>query len=353
MINNISQKITVFLSTTALVGSLIMTALPASAKEKGGHQEMVVDGRGQVGASVRVSAQSNEEDEDEEQTGIGHEIDKAIKEAEKTLREAIREATKDFRESMREARKHLQEALKEANGSISARVDAINDYREAIMENIDNLKERLEQARQAFKDAIDDIFDGENQAPTANPQSVAVAEDSSVNITLTGSDPESSPLTYAVVTGPAHGTLTGTAPALTYTPAANFNGSDSFTFRVNDGTQNSATATVSVTVVAVNDAPVALNQSTSTPTGTQKTITLSGTDVDMSAGTYTFTVLTQPANGVVAPVSGAATIVGSNLSADVNYTPNVGFNGSNSFTFRLGDGTALSNTATVTVTVGP
>ena len=61
-----------------------------------------------------------------------------------------------------------------------------------------------------------------------------------------------------MVTRPAHGTLSGTAPNLTYTPAANYNGPDSFTFTVNDGTVDSAAATVSITVTPVNDAPVAV-----------------------------------------------------------------------------------------------
>ncbi len=64
-------------------------------------------------------------------------------------------------------------------------------------------------------------------------------------------------LTYTSSTQPAHGTLSGTAPNLTYTPAANYNGPDSFTFRANDGTVDCDAATVSITVNAVNDAPVA------------------------------------------------------------------------------------------------
>ncbi|HET6473620.1 MAG TPA: Ig-like domain-containing protein, partial [Pseudomonadales bacterium] len=71
-----------------------------------------------------------------------------------------------------------------------------------------------------------------NDPPTAIGQSVTVAEDNSVAITLTGSDPEGSALTYNVVTPPTNGTLSGTAPNLTYTPGANFNGTDSFAFTV-------------------------------------------------------------------------------------------------------------------------
>src|SRR3989338_8005603 len=57
-------------------------------------------------------------------------------------------------------------------------------------------------------------------------------EDGTVGITLTGSDPDGDPLTFTVASNPANGALAGLAPNLTYTPAANFNGSDSFTFTV-------------------------------------------------------------------------------------------------------------------------
>jgi hypothetical protein len=77
-----------------------------------------------------------------------------------------------------------------------------------------------------------------------------VDEDGSLPITLTGTDPNGDPLTYTVTTPPAHGTLGGTAPNLTYTPNANYNGPDSFAFKVNDGLADSAPATVSITVNA-------------------------------------------------------------------------------------------------------
>jgi ELWxxDGT repeat protein len=96
-----------------------------------------------------------------------------------------------------------------------------------------------------------------NRAPVANAQSVTTPEDTPAPITLTGSDPDGDALTFAVVGLPAHGTLSGTAPALTYTPAANYNGPDSFTFKTNDGIVDSGLATVTINVTAVNDPPVA------------------------------------------------------------------------------------------------
>ena len=85
---------------------------------------------------------------------------------------------------------------------------------------------------------------------------MTTAEETALNITLTGSDVDGNPLTYSVVANPAHGTLTGTAPNLTYTPGTNYNGSDTFTFKVNDGTLDSATVTVTIAVTPDNDAPV-------------------------------------------------------------------------------------------------
>src|SRR5205823_9996627 len=99
-----------------------------------------------------------------------------------------------------------------------------------------------------------------NDAPVASSQAVVTDEDTAKAITLGASDIEGSALTYAIGTGPAHGTLSGTAPTLTYTPAANYNGPDSFTFTANDGELNSNIATVTITVTAVNDAPVASSQ---------------------------------------------------------------------------------------------
>ncbi|MDF7809282.1 Ig-like domain-containing protein, partial [Pontiellaceae bacterium B12219] len=86
-----------------------------------------------------------------------------------------------------------------------------------------------------------------NYAPVANAQSVAATSGSSVAITLSGSDVDGDSLSYSF-SQPANGSLTGTAPNLTYTPANGYAGSDSFTFSVNDGALDSAPATVSIAV---------------------------------------------------------------------------------------------------------
>ena len=87
-----------------------------------------------------------------------------------------------------------------------------------------------------------------NDAPVAATQTVSTVEDTPVAITLWGSDLDGDPVTFAIVSGPSHGALAGTAPNVTYTPAENYRGADSFMFKVNDGTIDSPVATVTITV---------------------------------------------------------------------------------------------------------
>ena len=178
-----------------------------------------------------------------------------------------------------------------------------------------------------------------NDAPVANDQlGVPASEDTTLAIALVATDIEGSPLTY-VVNNPSHGTLTGTAPNLTYTPAGNYNGPDSFTFTASDGAATSNVATVSINVAPVNDAPTATGQSVSTPEDTPRAITLGGSDVDSS---LTFSVVAGPGNGTL-----------SGTPPNVTYTPAGNFNGSDSFTFKANDGSLDSNVATVSITVSP
>jgi VCBS repeat-containing protein len=96
-----------------------------------------------------------------------------------------------------------------------------------------------------------------NSAPTSTGQSVITDEDTPISMTLAGDDPDGDSVTFTVVDGPSHGTLSGTAPALSYAPSENYHGSDSFTFTVSDGLATSPPATVTITVSDVNDLPTA------------------------------------------------------------------------------------------------
>ncbi|MFV1967566.1 MAG: cadherin-like domain-containing protein, partial [Pirellulaceae bacterium] len=94
-----------------------------------------------------------------------------------------------------------------------------------------------------------------NDAPVASGRNYMTEVDKALSITLVAVDIDGDGLTYTI-SNPLNGTLTGTAPNLTYTPNGSFTGSDRFTFRVNDGTVDSDTATVAIEVRS-NSAPVA------------------------------------------------------------------------------------------------
>ena len=97
-----------------------------------------------------------------------------------------------------------------------------------------------------------------NVPPVASDGSFMTNEDTAVSGTLVASDDEGAPLVYTIISGPAAGTLTAfnaTTGEFTYMPATNYSGADSFTFKVNDGQEDSNVATVSISITAVNDAP--------------------------------------------------------------------------------------------------
>jgi hypothetical protein len=180
----------------------------------------------------------------------------------------------------------------------------------------------------------------DNDPPVANGQSVTVVEDTPEDITLTASDTDGDGLSYSIVDEPVHGTLSGTAPNVTYGPDLNYNGPDSFTFKANDGAGDSNTATVSITVSPANDAPVASGQSVTATEDTAKAITLIATDID--GGDLDYSIVDGPTHG---NLTGTA--------PNVTYNPNLNYNGPDSFTFKADDGSSESNTATVSITVDP
>jgi VCBS repeat-containing protein len=284
----------------------------------------------------------------------------------------------------------------------------------------------------------DSLFYVANSPPVANNDTVVTNEDTAVsgNVLTNDTDPDGNPLSATKLTDPAHGSLTfASTGAFTYTPALDYNGSDSFTYSASDGT-DSSNATVSITVNAVNDPPVAQSGSVTTPEDTSVNITVAtdvdstqinssctgasgGTITDNGDGTITFlpplnfngtitltctatddkgatsqgsatiTVGVTPVNDPpvatndtaevnqnasvnipvlandtdvdgdalqatnISAVSPAGSTVVVNPDQTVSYSPPAGYTGAGSFTYQASDGTALSNTATVSVTVFP
>jgi hypothetical protein len=120
-------------------------------------------------------------------------------------------------------------------------------------------------------------------APSATAATVHVDEDHQIAIALSATDPDGDAVDYTIVTRPAHGTLSGTAPHLVYTPDRDFHGDDSLEFSVSDSYFSSDPATVTIHVASVDDAPVATAQAVPAVEDTSVDITLSGTDVDGDA----------------------------------------------------------------------
>jgi Ca2+-binding RTX toxin-like protein len=190
-----------------------------------------------------------------------------------------------------------------------------------------------------------------NDAPNAVDDSETVAEDGSKLVVVRANDStgpaneSGQTLTLGAIGSPAHGTATaGTgadAGKILYTPAANYNGSDSFTYEVCDnGTTNGApaslcdSATVTLTVTSVNDAPGAANDSDSVAEDGSKVVTVLSNDTtgpaDESGQTLALGTIGTPAHGTATAGTGAD-------AGKILYTPAANYNGSDSFTYQVCD----------------
>jgi len=192
-----------------------------------------------------------------------------------------------------------------------------------------------------------------NDPPAASPDAdFMVDEDSPLIIAAPGvlgndSDVDGDSLTSSFVTGPSNGTVTLNGDgSFTYTPNGNWNGTDSFTYKANDGVLDSNAATVTITVKPVNDAPVAVGDTYSTDEDTTLNIAtpgVLGNDSDVDGGSIT-------ALSVIGVSHGALTL---NTDGSLTYTPSADWNGTDSFTYKANDGALDSGMATVTIAVNP
>ncbi len=188
----------------------------------------------------------------------------------------------------------------------------------------------------------------ENDAPVATPDAPTTPEDTPVDGAVASTDPDTGDtLTATLDSGPTNGMVTVNADGTyTYTPDPGFSGTDSFDVEVcDDGTpQLCDTVTVEVTVTPVNDAPVATPDAPTTPEDTPVNGAVSSTDPD-TGDTLTASLDSGPSNGQVTV----------NPDGTYTYTPDPGFNGSDSFDVEVcDDGTPqLCDVVTVEVNVDP
>src|SRR5205814_1691602 len=190
----------------------------------------------------------------------------------------------------------------------------------------------------------------QNDAPLALDDTYTVNEDTTLSVSAPGvlandSDVEADPLSAVLVSSPAHGALTFNSDgSFSYTPAADYNGSDSFTYKANDGNLDSAVATVSITVTPVNDAPLAVSDSYNVNEDVTLTVAgpgVLGNDTDVEGEALIALLLSGPAHGTLTL----------NTNGSFIYVPETNYNGIDSFTYKANDGQADSAPATVTITV--
>ena len=193
------------------------------------------------------------------------------------------------------------------------------------------------------------IVGPDNDAPVAVDDVYSTPEDTTLTVSAPGvlgndSDADGDALTVNKLTDPSHGTLTQNADgSLTYTPVANYNGEDSYTYEACDPIGVCDSATVTITVTPVNDPPVAIDDSASTNEDTAVTIdaTNNDYDVDGDLNPSSATVTSEPTNGEVT----------SNGDGTFTYTPDLDFSGTDSFEYTVCDDAGECDTATVTITV--
>src|SRR5699024_9496726 len=160
-----------------------------------------------------------------------------------------------------------------------------------------------------------------NDAPVSANTTMAATEDTVAKGLLEkATDVDGDALTYVIASAAKNGTaVVNKDGSYTYTPNANFNGKDSFTYTVTDGTET-ITKTANITVASVNDVPVSKD---SIITATEDTIVSGKLEAatDADGDTLTYAIATGAANGKV--------VIGKDGS--YSYTPNANFNGKDSF----------------------
>jgi len=165
----------------------------------------------------------------------------------------------------------------------------------------------------------------------ANPNDLFfdALEDVPTDIVLTAPTTDGEEITFIVVTQPSNGTLSGTAPDLVYLSNLNYNGPDQFTFRVNNGFNNSEIATAFINVIPVNDPPTAVNDTITVQNDQSVTFNALANDFDIDGDNIFMDV-----NPVSGPSNGTITFA---IDGTVTYTPFETFVGQDIITYRIYD----------------
>ncbi|NKQ40606.1 MAG: tandem-95 repeat protein [Sulfurovum sp.] len=183
-----------------------------------------------------------------------------------------------------------------------------------------------------------------NDKPVAIADTVTTDEDQAVNIDVLAndSDIDGDTLTVLISNSPSNGSTTVNADGtVTYTPNADFNGSDNFEYKLVDMAGGSAVVGVEMTVNPINDTPVAIADTATTEESQAVNIAVLSNDSDIDADALTVSIVVSPSNGVVAV----------NADNTIKYTPSIGFSGTDTFTYMPNDGTVDGNPVVVSIEV--
>jgi hypothetical protein len=188
--------------------------------------------------------------------------------------------------------------------------------------------------------------------PTALDQSVAASRNTAKSVILAASDPAppAGGFTWTIVAPPAHGSLSGTAPDLTYTPATGYSGTDGFSFKVNDGFADSNTADVSIVVNPPPAAPTGATPSTTViaPTAGAGSFIANLAAVDPNLGeTHTYQLVA----GIGGGDNALFTLVGHQLIAQPSFVAQPG--STYSVRVRVTDSSGRTGNQVLSFTVGP
>jgi hypothetical protein len=178
-----------------------------------------------------------------------------------------------------------------------------------------------------------------NDAPVAMAGSEEIDEETVLEFALDATDIDNVNLNFSILVDPLHGTLTGTAPDLAYTPDVDYNGFDSLKFIVDDG-DLSDTATVVIEILAVNDRPIATSASVETEEDVSCSITLTGSDPD--GDDCTFAVIIEPTRGML-----------TGTVPNMTYIPEAHYNGRDSLEFTITDICGAKDTGIITIIIDP
>jgi hypothetical protein len=184
-----------------------------------------------------------------------------------------------------------------------------------------------------------------NDPPIAIGDTIATRIDTPVVIPVlvNDSDPDGDLLAISAVSQPQHGLTVFSSLVITYTPAADYTGMDTFTYTASDGVLTD-TATVTITVSATNTVPLAFNDEYTTTQDSPLMIDapgILGNDTDVDGDSLTAIL-------VADVIHGTLTL---NADGSFTYSPDVGFTGTDQFTYQASDGTGSSEPATVLITV--